>query len=259
VAWLPIEWWDACKGPFTDSDLIELACAAGLDMAQKIDLVAFVVVFRKFLEGPAETIEIRTEDPAGEEVKREVSLNYRLYVRPFFWLPEETMHDREREGFTSYQSWADAGLLTLTDGGAIDYDRVFRDIVKIGERYPMLKQGQIGYDPAFATDIANRLRDKAGFTTQEILQNYKHMNEPCQVFEALVKTKRVVHDGHKLLRWNVENVAIKRDDAARIRPVKPRKQAKKIDGVVATLMGESVLMAMPDPEPEQSFKVEWLG
>jgi phage terminase large subunit-like protein len=179
-------------------------------------------------------------------------------VVPHFWLPEETVQDREREGFTAYQTWADEGLLTITEGGAIDYDRVFKDIRdKIAPRFPLLKQGEIGYDPAFATDIANRLRDKAGFNTVEVLQNYKHLSEPSQVFEALVKTRRVIHDGHRLLRWNVENVAIKQDDAGRIRPVKPRKQAKKIDGVVASLMGIARLQAMPEPK-ERSFAVEWL-
>jgi phage terminase large subunit-like protein len=134
-----------------------------------------------------------------------------------------------------------------TSGGSIDYDRVYRDITqKIAPRFPLLKQGEIGYDPAFATDIANRLRDRGGFTTVEVLQNYKHFSEPSQVFEALVKSGRWQHDGHPILRWNVENVAVKRDDAGRIRPVKPRRASKRIDGVVAAIMGLSRLMVQPE-------------
>jgi phage terminase large subunit-like protein len=248
TAWIPIEWWDACRADFPEG-YEALACCAGLDMAQKIDLVAFHVTLRQPLE-EAVRVEVAAEDEAGGEAKREVSLNFRVISVPFFWLPEDTVRDREREGFTSYRDWAAAGLLSITEGGAIDYDRVFRDITeKIAPRFALLKQGEIGYDPAFATDIANRLRDKAGFKTVEVLQNYKHLSEPSQVFEALVKTRRWVHDGHRLLRWNVENVAIKQDDAGRIRPVKPRKQAKKIDGVVAGLMGLSRLMAQPEPQP----------
>jgi phage terminase large subunit-like protein len=243
TAWIPVEWWDACRADYPEG-YEALACCAGLDMAQKIDLVAFVVVLRQPIE---DAVKVEVTDEA--EAKREVSLNYRVVVLPHFWLPEETVRDREREGFTSYRSWADEGLLTITEGGAIDYDRVFHDIRdKIAPRFPLLKQGEIGYDPAFATDIANRLRDKAGFNTVEVLQNYKHLSEPSQVFEALVKTRRVIHDGHRLLRWNVENVAIKQDDAGRIRPVKPKKQAKKIDGVVATLMGIARLGAMPEAQ-----------
>jgi phage terminase large subunit-like protein len=260
TAWIPVEWYDACRADFTDETLSGLACAAGLDMAQKIDLVAFVVAFRQYLEGPAIVVEVADQDQTtGEEQRREVSLNYRLYLRPFFWLPEETVRDREREGFTSYRTWAQAGLLTITEGATIDYDRVYKDITqKILPRFPLLKQGQIGYDPAFATDIANRLRT-SGLTTVEVLQNYQHMNEPCQTVEALIKARRVQHDGHALMRWNVENVAVKRDDAARIRPVKPRKQAKKIDGVVAALMAAKCLALMPEPAPPDDMQVLMCG
>ena len=256
TAWIPVEWYDACRAVFDDALLSGLACAAGLDMAQKIDLVAFVVAFRQYLEGPPVTLELSDEDQAtGEELKREVSLNYRLFLRPFFWLPEETVRDREREGFTSYRTWAQAGLLTITEGATIDYDRVYKDITqKILPRFPLLKQGQIGYDPAFATDIAGRLAT-SGLTTVEVLQNYQHMNEPCQTVEALIKAHRVQHDGHALMRWNIENVAIKRDDAGRIRPVKPRKQAKKIDGVVAALMAAKCLALMPEPAPPDDMQV----
>ncbi len=44
-------------------------------------------------------------------------------------------------------------------------------------------------------------------------------------------------------------MAIKRDDAGRIRPVKPRKNAKRIDGVVATLIALSRLIATPELPP----------
>lgn len=256
VAWIPVEEWDACRGTLDDDHLKTLACAAGLDMAQKIDLVAFAVTFREYLEGPP--VEVTVADDIGDDPRdivsaghkpeaRVLSLNFRMYVRPYFWLPEKTVEAREKEG-VSYRAWKEAGLLTVTEGASIDYDRVYKDITeKIVPRYPLLKQGRIGYDPAFATDIAGRLRDKAGLQAVEVLQNYKYMNEPCHVLEALIKEKRVVHDGNRLMRWNVENVAVKRDDAGRIRPVKPRKNTKKIDGVVAMLMGEHCLMAMPDP------------
>ncbi len=249
VSWIPVEWWDGGRETFDDERLKGLICAAGLDMAQKIDLASFVVVFREPLQGPP--VEVTVIDEAGEEIAkpeaRILSLNYRVYIVPFFWLPEETVREREREGFIGYRQWQEAGLLTVTDGAVIDYDQIYNDITtKILGRFPLLKQGQIGYDPAFATDIATKLREKAGLQAIEVLQNYKYMNEPCHAFEGLVKAKRAVHDGNKLMRWNVANVAVKTDDAGRIRPVKPRRSGKKIDGVVATLMGLSRLMAQPD-------------
>jgi phage terminase large subunit-like protein len=40
---------------------------------------------------------------------------------------------------------------------------------------------------------------------------------------------------------------VKRDDAGRIRPVKPRSAKKRIDPVVATLMGLNRLLVSPTP------------
>jgi phage terminase large subunit-like protein len=130
----------------------------------------------------------------------------------------------------------------------IDYDRIFQDITgKIAARFPRLRGGEIGYDPAFATDIAMKLQG-AGFRMVEVLQNYKHLSEPSHVLEALVRGTRVTHDGHRVLRWNMENCTVRQDDAGRIRPVKPKRATRRIDGVVATVMGVSRLMVESSQE-----------
>jgi phage terminase large subunit-like protein len=62
----------------------------------------------------------------------------------------------------------------------------------------------------------------------------------------LIKAKHVSHGGHRVLRNHWENVSVKADDARRIRPVKPKKASKHIDGVVSTLMGIKSLAKVPD-------------
>jgi phage terminase large subunit-like protein len=56
-----------------------------------------------------------------------------------------------------------------------------------------------------------------------------------------------------VLRWNWENAAVKTDDAGRIRPVKPKNPAKRIDGAIATIMGAKVLSIQPQPREPQIF------
>lgn len=241
VSWIPVDWWDKCPSTLPSDDALrKLQVSAGLDLAQKIDLASFVLAFKEPLP-VAETIEVLSENEAGAIEKKQVSLNYRVHLLPSFWIPENTMLQREREDRVPYSQWRDQGLVVATEGDVIDYDRIFKDILALAVRFPMLKQAQIGYDPAFATDIATKLRAE-GFSMIEILQNYKYMSEPCMVMEALLKSKRITHDGNRCMRRCVENVAIKRDDAGRIRPVKPKKVAKRIDGVVAALMGMNRLM-----------------
>lgn len=251
TAWIPVEWWDACAEPIpSDAVLKALPCAAGLDLAQKIDLACLAVTFRQRLAAPAASVQVvaETSEP-GKTVKKNIDLNYRIIVLPFFWIPEETMHEHEQRDGIPYTLWAEAGLVTSTPGATIDYTRIYTDVVtKILPRFPRLKQGIIGYDPAFASDLASNFRDQAGLNVEEVLQNYSHLSEASQIFEALVKAKRVVHGGHRLYRNHVENVAIKTDDAGRIRPVRPRRggKPKHVDGVIATLIGQKVLASIPD-------------
>lgn len=254
TAWIPVEWWDAClwPEPITDALLSTLTCAAGLDLAQKYDLASFTITFRRTVEGASQELALvdATAAESGKTETRKIQLNYELFVVPFFWIPENTMLEHERQDGVPYSDWAEKGLVTPTEGDVIDYSRIYQDITtKILPRFPLLKQGLIGYDPAFATDLATQLKDRAGLKVHEVLQNYKHISEPAQVLEAMVKGKRCHHDGHRILRNHFENVAIKKDDAGRIRPVKPKKASKHIDGVVSTIMGVKGLMLMQTPEP----------
>lgn len=260
TAWLPVEWWDACEPEAIDigayqrwseaqtAELRELPCAAGLDLAQKIDLACFSVVFRRRLASsePVNEVEVVADEHGSQPVKKIVSLNYAITILPFFWIPEDTMKEREKADGVPYSVWREAGLVTATEGVTIDYTRIYDDIKnKILPRFPRLKQGVVGYDPAFGTDIAEDLR-KGGLRTMEVLQNYTHMSEPCYTFEALIKAKRVRHGGHRTLRNHIEHTAVKMDDARRLRPVKPKKAGKHVDGTVASLMGLKMLAAVPD-------------
>lgn len=85
------------------------------------------------------------------------------------------------------------------------------------------------------------------------------MTASCYTLEGLLKARRVAHTGHPILRWNVSNVEVRRDEAGRLRPVKPRvigAHRKRIDGVVALLMGLSVMgRQMPVKEPQYQMLI----
>lgn len=250
TAWIPIEWWDACETTFTDAELVGLDVGAGLDLAQKWDLAAFVLAFKKPLVD-TKTIEVKAEEDTGQIVTKTIALNYELYLRPYFWIPENTLRQHEREDGVPYSLWVDQGLVTATPGDIIDYTQIYRDIsTRILPRYPKLKQGWVGYDPAFATDLSTKLKDLAGLQIVEVLQTFRVISEPAQIMEALIKGKRIHHDGHRVLRWNWENASVKTDDDGRIRPVKPRNASKRIDGAVATILAQKALTNDPVHEPQ---------
>lgn len=246
TAWIPVEWWDNCPSALSDDTFLQkLACTAGLDGAQKIDLFSFVITFKEPLEIEA-AVEVTSQDESGKVIQKNVSLNYRVHVLPFFWIPENTMREHAKMDRVPYPEWVEAKFVTATEGDSIDTNRIYEDILKLAVRFPMLKEGEIGYDPAFVTELALKLT-AAGFKMVEVPQNYVHLSEPCQVVEALLKSRRIAHDKNRCMRRCVENVAIKTDDARRIRPVKPKKASKRIDGVVALAMGISRLMVQQPP------------
>lgn len=258
-AWIHVDDWDACNEPMpSDDELRQCPVAYGIDNAQKIDLAAGVAVFRLPLAKKTvdESIEVKVEDEAGNVIKRRRSLNYRIAILPKFWMPGDTLKERVKQDGIRYDEMVPE-YLEMTDGRIIDADSIVsyvkdQDVKKdekakdLVTRFPLLKQAQFGYDPAFATEIALRLASM-GLTTVEVLQNFKHISEACQIFEALVKAKRVIHGGHKLLRLNLEHTGYKDDDAGRMRPVKLRRK-RRIDGIVATLIGLSRLIVMPEPK-----------
>jgi phage terminase large subunit-like protein len=230
-----VDWWDACRGDFTDAELLQLPVFPGFDMAQKHDLASLVLTFPRRLEEPAIDVTV----VGGDDIptKRVLSLNFAVTCVPFFWIPEDTMREHEKSDGVPYEQWVKAGLVTATPGPMIDENRIIRDIKgPISERFPRIREATFKYDPAFATSIAINLME-AGFRCVELLQNYKYLSEPSMVFESLIRAKRVRHNGQRVLRWNMENVSTKSDDAGRIRPVKPKRQSKRIDGCVASIFG----------------------
>jgi phage terminase large subunit-like protein len=66
-------------------------------------------------------------------------------------------------------------------------------------------------------------------------QGYASMSSPAKEFEKMVLARKLVHGDNPVLRWNASNVAIQRDAAENIKPVKD-KSTGRIDGIVAAVM-----------------------
>ena len=254
--WIPIEAWDACQGQ-PDDPAGAVAVAAGMDLSSKLDLTAFVVVLKFTDARPAESITTQLPDASGP-MRRTLNVDFRVAVFPFFWLPEAAIRVQAEADRVPYELWTREGLLRLTPGEVVDYDRVYADIVgEIGPAFH-LTQGEIGFDPYNATQLALQLRDQAGYTVVEVPQTVRHLSEPAKLFEALVRSRRLVHNGHRLLRWNVSNVAVKEDKNSNLFPFKPSAR-KRIDGVSAILDGLSRLIVMPEANVYLSRGVRTLG
>lgn len=233
--WIPIEKWDGCNEKYNLDKLLGEPCWLGIDLSDKLDLSVIVAVFKREIE---EAIEIKVgerENPSNlqsAEIEKSINIDFAIDILPLFFIPEETMYQREKEDKVPYSRWVDEGLVVATPGSVIDYDFIFQAIIDWSRSYSIQ---QIGYDPRGATQLAVQLQ-KEGFEMVELTQGYNNMSEPSQIFEALIYAGRVRHNGNQLMRWCVQNSAVKHSkDNRMIIPYKSH-QRKRIDGVTATVM-----------------------
>jgi phage terminase large subunit-like protein len=225
--WLPMDKWDKCVGPIDDALKLREAmrarrCFGGLDLANTIDVNAFVLAFM----------------PGG----------MRLVWVPFFWIPEERLEARRKDPKgPPWAQWVKAGLVTVTPGATSDYDAIRADIEQLGKTYQL---EEIGFDRWNALQIATQLENGPAarvakgrdLTRTHFVvgfgQGYASMTMPCKALEAAVVGVRLEHGGHPVLRWMAANVAARRDEADNIKPDKEA-SSEKIDGIVAGLMASA--------------------
>ena len=73
-------------------------------------------------------------------------------------------------------------------------------------------------------------------------QGFKDMSPPTKELMRLVMREEILHDGHPVLRWNMDNVYIRIDPAGN-QKIDKAKSAEKVDGAVATVMALSRAIA----------------
>jgi len=207
VRWMPMHKWDACKVDFDESLLEGRVCYGGLDLSSTTDITAFVLVF----------------PPTDEDDH--------YYILPYFWLPEETLDLRVRRDHVPYDLWQRQGYLMTTEGNVVHYGFIENFIDELGTRFNIR---EIAFDRWGAVQMSQNL-EGLGFTLVQFGQGYRDMSPPTKELMKLTLEQKIAHNGHPVLRWNMDNIFIKRDPAGNIKPDK-EKSTEKIDGTVATIM-----------------------
>lgn len=211
--WLDLDAWDSNAG-LTDLEALKgKECYGGLDLSATSDLTALELIFPE--------VEHDDQGPIHHVVSH-------------FWLPEGSVEHLVRTTKIPYDHWIRQGFIHMTEGQAIDYDKVIDQISKIAGTHHLRS---IGYDPWNAHQTVNDLRGK-GFSMNPIRQGFASLSPPSKELERLIVRKRLRHGGHPVLRWMADVVEVKQDGEGNIKPVKPSraKSSKRIDGIVALVM-----------------------
>ena len=205
--WLQLAAWDACQAPIALESLAGRRCYVGLDLSMSTDLTAAVAVF------PDDT------GPGFQVLAQFFCAGSRI--------PTRVTRDR-----VPYDEWARRGLLVATPGQHVDYEVVRTELLAWQDRYQVQ---MIAYDPYNAMDLMSRLEQVDGFTCVKMRQVKASLSSPSKALEKAILDRTIRHDGHPILRWNVQNVCVDVDHAGNIQPSKA-KSVERIDGVSALIM-----------------------
>ncbi len=129
----------------------------------------------------------------------------------------------------------------------LDYDFIRRDINELNTRYEIR---EIAIDRWNSTHLQTQLAGD-GFQVVQFGQGFASMAASTSERDEMILARKIRHGGHPVLRWNISNVAVKRDAAGNVKHDKS-KSSDKIDGVVAMIMALGRAMVQPPEESTRS-------
>lgn len=206
--------WKRCAGAVPLERLVGAPCWAGLDLASTRDMCAWFMLW------------------LVDDV---------YYTWGRYWVPAEAVAQRTERRSVPYAAWAQAGLITMTDGDVADYGVIEREVIEDCQRFA---PRAIGYDPWNAMPLVVRLAD-AMLPVQQFIQGPKSYHPAMQAFERAYASGNLQHGGHRVLQWNAANLVARRDVNMNMAPDKKR-SAERIDGVVALIMAFGMSVSHAD-------------
>lgn len=214
-------WLDAATDPFVDmlvydqgrkaydlDTLKEEPCWLGVDLSSKIDLSVIVGCWR-LADG--------------------------YFVKPWFFIPEDNIDDREDGSGATYRQWVDEGLVDVTPGNVIDHRRIRDKIIEINEEFRI---HEIAFDPALAQGVQPELVDM-GLPVVDMPQRPSVMMPAYHELERAVLGGEFHHGANPVLRHCFSNVVVKRSDLGHVVKFGKPKLWLSIDGAVASAMAVS--------------------
>ena len=183
---------------------------AGIDLSQTTDLTCATVIFK-------------------------VPKCNLIFVKQMYWLPSETFEYRIKDDGIRYDKWMEQGLLRLCDGNKIDYKDITKWLLEVQWEDDIYIY-KIGYDFYSATYLIDELKATFGeSSTEAVHQGKQTLSSPMGNMGEDFKSKLIVYNDNRILKWCLSNVAVDTDKNGNIQPIKGRNRKKRIDGVASLL------------------------
>lgn len=215
--------WMACDDVPDLERLRGKRCYGGLDLSERQDLTAFVLVF------------------AGDDG---------FDVLSWFWLPRDGLLDKENADRAPYSSWLRDGHLETTPGRSIHFAHVVQRLAEICADFEV---AQVAYDRWHIERMRQALNDRGlDLELENFGQGFQSMAPAVDAVEAAVLDGNLRHGGHPVLRWCASNAVIE-TDAAGNRKLTKSKSTGRIDGMVALAMALKLATEYRDESPRSPY------
>lgn len=210
--WLNIEDYNyECE--FNPEDLRGCVALGAVDLAETTDLCA------------AKVLVMKKDDP-------------KKYIISHYFIPESKLEEHDDKGAgAKYTEWAEAGLLTITDGTDIDLSVVADWFYQLYTDFG-IRMWKCGYDQRFAKDWITRMEfygwSKTGGGDSDLIminQNAVTLSNAIRTVEADFKHQMIWYGNNEMDRWNFGNAGIMIDKRGQALIVKIETE-KRIDGAV---------------------------
>lgn len=161
------------------------------------------------------------------------------YVHTMYFIPETKLTESDDAAAgAKYNDWAQAGLITITEGSDIDLSRVADWFYKLYTEYN-IKLWKCGYDQKFSKDWLNRMEFYGWQKSNEdlilILQNAETLSNAMKLCEQDFKHQLINYNENDVDKWCLKNGLISVDTKGRCLCVKTE-AAKRIDGAVTFII-----------------------
>jgi len=221
-AWMDMLSWERCGNPkLTMADFAGEPCWIGMDLAEKRDFAALVLVFKR--------ADVWTFFP-------------RLYLN------ESAV---EQSGNAHLQGWARAGHVVMTEGNVTDFDVIAADLRRYCTDF---KVQEIPFDPALSRYFASKLVAE-GLPLVEVRQAPLFFTQPLIQIENLVLEGNLHFDGNPVFTWMISNVQVSVSKFSGLKHPTKAREENKIDGPVALLMAMGRAMQGPAPVVKPSMYI----
>jgi len=226
--WFPVDVIERMKQKQPPEDFLKgLPVVGAIDLSKRIDFTAYTLTW--------------WDQGAG--------LYYRKHK---FYIPEKQIETKFQRDSSMLYHWIEKGWIKPTPGEVIDYEFLIDDINRDRAKYQLLTD--LVYDRWSSTDVVKELQSGANMIEMDM--STKSMSEPAKAYEADV-LQGIIVDNNPVSHWmhSCAKVFSMYNNNIRIEKIDSRKDSRRIDAVITSIMGHAHLKATAQKPPAPDY--EW--